>query len=169
MCPQRAFGQLAVGQGGVEQGAHVGAVGPGPRLDHTVERLRQEVINRNDIDRIRRSMRAGGVDIDTRTLQEIKEYNFNSRGLQFSPENYNAWTRLGNGNATIGDVRYLVHEASEVKALKAFERQTGFDFMGRRWDGMSDQTNFNGAYTTAHSHQSELLQRVKFLRVDSWR
>ncbi|GEM31421.1 hypothetical protein NN3_24280 [Nocardia neocaledoniensis NBRC 108232] len=114
-------------------------------------------------------MRAGGVDIDTRTLQEIKEYNFNSRGLQFSPENYNAWTRLGNGNATIGDVRYLVHEASEVKALKAFERQTGFDFMGRRWDGMSDQTNFNGAYTTAHSHQSELLQRVKFLRVDSWR
>ncbi|MEU5405099.1 hypothetical protein [Nocardia asteroides] len=139
----------------------------GPRLDHTVERLRQEVINRNDIDRIRRSMRAGGVDIDTRTLQEIKEYNFNSRGLQFSPENYNAWTRLGNGNATIGDVRYLVHEASEVKALQAFERQTGFDFMGRRWDGMSDaqqrgwQTNFNGAYTTAHSQA--LRDEYKFL------
>ncbi|MEU3009329.1 hypothetical protein [Nocardia asteroides] len=139
----------------------------GPRLDHAVERLRLEVMNRNDIDRIRQSARSAGFDIDASVLREIKHYNFNSRGLQFSTENYNAWTRLGNGSATVGDVRYIVHEASEVKALQKHQQQTGFDYMGAEWDRMSPaqrkgwEATFDEAYTAAHSQA--LAEEYRFL------
>ncbi|MEV6656577.1 hypothetical protein [Nocardia fluminea] len=139
----------------------------GQRLDDAVERARLEVMNRNDISRIQQSARSAGADIDAATLRDIKEYNFNSRGLQFSTENYNAWTRLGNGTATVNDIRYLVHEASELRALRINERETGFDFMGRSWDRMSPaqrqgwNSRFDEAYTASHS--DALQDEYKFL------
>ncbi|MFE9785849.1 hypothetical protein ACFYO7_10755 [Nocardia salmonicida] len=139
----------------------------GQRLDDAVESARLEVMNRNDISRIQQSARSAGADIDAATLRDIKEYNFNSRGLQFSTENYNAWTRLGNGTATVNDIRYLVHEASELRALRINERETGFDFMGRSWDRMSPaqrqgwNSRFDEAYTASHS--DALRDEYKFL------
>ncbi|MFC6011504.1 hypothetical protein [Nocardia lasii] len=139
----------------------------GRHLDDAVERARLEVVNRNDISRIQQSVRDAGIDIDASILREIKQYNFNSRGLQFSAENYNAWTRLGNGTASVGDVRYIVHEAAEIRALRVNERETGFDFMGGSWSRMSPaqqrgwEARFNEAYMAAHSEA--LREEYKFL------
>jgi hypothetical protein len=66
------------------------------------------------------------------SIQAVKNYVFDSQGIAFTYENYAAWRRLVTGKGVIGDAAFLLHEIAEVKELQRIERETGFDFMGRK-------------------------------------
>ena len=76
-----------------------------------------------------------GTAISQDTLRTIKAYLFDSPGIAFTYENYQAWTRMATGRGTVDDFRFLLHEAEEVGALARLE--PGFDFLGRNWDTLT--------------------------------
>jgi len=137
------------------------------QLAQRVEQIRQALLNTNDINRVRQSLLDAGINVSDDTIRAIKNYNFNSRGLAFTFDNYAAWRRLATGKATVGDIRYLVHEMAEVDGLRKIQQQTGFDFMGRGWDQMTRLqrqewlAKFDVYYLQAHS--DALLSEYKFL------
>lgn len=137
------------------------------QLAQRVEKLRQGLLNAKDISKVQQSLAEMGVKIDSDTLQAIKQYNFNSRGLAFTVENYEAWKRLVSGNATVSDVRYIIHEQSELNFLKQIQQKTGFDFMGRSWEQMTNSqrqqwlADFDRYYGQAHSQA--LFDEYKFI------
>ncbi len=118
-----------------------------------VESLRRKLLDTRDIGRVASAVRSMGVNIDQATVAAIKQYNFNSRGLNFATENYQAWRRLASGRATVSDVRYIVHERAELVALQ----KSGFNFMGTTTTPMSAkaarawESNFNSQYLAAHA------------------
>ncbi|WP_218079641.1 hypothetical protein [Anthocerotibacter panamensis] len=117
-----------------------------------------------------------GVNVDRASLAIIKRYNFDSRGIAFEPENYYAWRRLARGKGMIDDLRYIVHELTEVRELQQMQQRTGFDFMGR--GNMTDAQDtqwkayFNENYYL-HAHSKALEAEYQFLaseigRVTRW-
>jgi hypothetical protein len=118
-----------------------------------VERLRQDLLQRNDVGRVQSSLQQLGIHEDRSIIEAVKRYNFDSAGLAFTKANYDAWNRLAQGKGTVDDVRYLVHEITEVKALQ----KTGFDFMGTKVAQMTNSqrinwfTDFDRYYREAHS------------------
>lgn len=126
------------------------------RTVEEVETIRLELLKRPDIGQVQKSLMEMGVRVDRNTLTSIKNYNFDSRGIMFEPENYNAWSRLATGNATVKEAQYIVHEMAEIKELRKIQQDTRFDFMGKNWDKMSStekgqwNSNFGKYYLEAH-------------------
>jgi hypothetical protein len=106
-----------------------------------------------DIGRVTEAMRRFGIPVDEDMVAAIKTYNFDSPGLRFYSENYYSWGRLAAGTGTIHDARYLVHEAAEIRALRA----SGFDYNPARWAEMGKfaratwHRQFEAAYERAHA------------------
>jgi hypothetical protein len=133
------------------------------QLAERVEKLRQNLLSTNDLNKIKQSMQRAGINLSNDEIRAIKNYDFDSAGISFTRENYDAWRRLATGKGTIDDVRYLVHELAEVNALK----RTGFDFMGRGWETMTSKqrrqwvADFDRHY--AETHSQALLEESRFL------
>ncbi len=118
--------------------------------------LRQTLMQTNDIGRVQQELARLGVHADRDMIEAVKRYNFDSAGIGFYQDNYAAWKRLATGQGTPADAQYLVHEMAEVHALRQTQSRTGFDFMGRGYENMSDaqarqwQSRFNDEYLKAH-------------------
>ena len=147
----------------------------------TLRNMRAGLLARtDDVATVGASVRRLGYAIDDDMIRTIKRYNFDSPGIAFSRENFEAWNRLAAGNGTIGDVRYMIHEAEEVSRLQKVQKRTGFDFLGKNWDKMTtverakwrkqfmtenafwatdmvsaDQFVLSGHYISSHGHALE--------------
>jgi hypothetical protein len=104
-----------------------------------IEQMRQALLDRADIGRIQKSMQGVGIKVDREMIEMVKRYNFDSHGIVMDYRNYEAWNRLAQGEGTISDAAYMVHEIAEIKALQRVQQETGFDFMGR--DSVSSMTD----------------------------
>lgn len=125
---------------------------------HQIEDIRLDLLARQDVGRVQKSMAAAGVKVDRAMLEAVKRYNFDSAGLAFHHDNYAAWTRLATGRATVDDVRYIVHEIAEVEELRRIQAATGFDFMGKnvgRGQQKAWAAQFNDHYRSAHAKALE--------------
>ncbi|HEX6042051.1 eCIS core domain-containing protein [Longimicrobium sp.] len=132
-----------------------------------VEELRQALLATDDVGRVHAAVRDAGFAIDRDMVRSIKAYNFDSAGIAFHYDNYQAWRRLATGAARLDDVRYLFHEAREIRGLREIQAATGFDFMGRGIEQMSagarrrwyadffNATADTGHYMTAHRQALE--------------
>ncbi|MEJ2426423.1 MAG: hypothetical protein P8101_18610 [Candidatus Thiodiazotropha sp.] len=96
-----------------------------------IEQMRQALLDRADIGRMQKSLQAVGVKVDREMIEMVKRYNFDSHGIVMDYRNYEAWNRLAQGEGTITDAAYMVHEIAEIKALQRVQQEIGFDFMGR--------------------------------------
>jgi hypothetical protein len=90
-------------------------------------------------------------------LEKVKRYLFDSPGISFTPDNFNAWKRLVSGRGTVADAQFVIHEIAEIMELQRIQEKTGFDFMGTDSEKMSRgqkiqwKSDFNFYYRTAHS------------------
>jgi hypothetical protein len=124
--------------------------------------LRMALLARtDDVPAVGQAVRRLGYQIDDTMIATIKRYNFDSPGLAFARDNYEAWTRIAAGKGTIGDVRYVIHEAEEVGRLQAVQRRTGFDFLGAGWDRMTpvQRARWRKEFANDIAAGSDLLQR----------
>lgn len=122
-----------------------------------VERLRLQLLKRNDIRRVQKALADFGIRADASLIEAVKRYNFDSQGIAFTPDNYQGWKRLANGNGTIDDARYFIHEMTEVTELQCIQQSTGFDFMGANWQNLTRRqriqwkADFDRYYMEAHT------------------
>lgn len=101
-----------------------------------LDRMRLALMaNHADIDRVTRAINDFGVTLDRDTVERIKRYNFDSPGLVFARDNYEAWGRLASGWGRVDDARYLVHEAAEIAELA----RAGVDYLGEKYADMTRQ------------------------------
>ncbi|WP_346292970.1 hypothetical protein [Sphaerothrix gracilis] len=125
------------------------------------EALRQRLMGQKDVGKVTRALQEFGIPADTQLVAAVKRYNFDSSGIAFVPENYDAWRRLATGRGTVDDARYLVHELAEVKELQRIQQETGFDFMGSDLSKLSREqrrqwtADFNRYYMAAHAKALE--------------
>ncbi|MFE4106461.1 hypothetical protein [Almyronema epifaneia] len=125
------------------------------------EALRQKLLAQKDVGKVTRALQAFGIPADTQLIAAVKRYNFDSPGLAFVPDNYDAWRRLATGQGTVDDARYLVHEMAEVRELQRIQRETGFDFMGTDLDKLAREprrqwaADFERHYMAAHAKALE--------------
>lgn len=131
-------------------------------LQSKVEHLRQQLLgNNSDVRKVRNALINCGISVNEQSIALVKRYNFDSRGIYFTPDNYDSWIRLAHGKGTINDARYLTHEIEEVEELRRIQQQTGFDFIGTRTDEMTGrqkrqwQADFDTYYRQAHSKALE--------------
>lgn len=121
-----------------------------------VEKIRLDLLSRNDVNRVKNTLHDFGIPVDEQLIAAVKRYNFDSSGIAFTTDNYNAWTKLASGKGTIDDARYLIHEMAEVSELQRIQRETGFDFMGVNLENMSRRerqqwsADFDRNYMQAH-------------------
>lgn len=126
-------------------------------LKEKVEQIRHRLLRSRDIKKVKNALQDCGIVVNDQLVNLVKRYNFDSLGITFTFDNYEAWTKLASGNGTIDDVRYFVHEMTEIKELQ----QTGFDFMGASWDNMTRKqkqqwnSDFEHYYMQAHSKALE--------------
>jgi hypothetical protein len=106
-------------------------------LQKTLEQLRQKLLDRKDIGKIKKALTDFGISVDDQLITAVKRYNFDSLGISFMADNYDCWKKLAKGKGTIRDAQYFVHEMEEVKELQKIKEKTGFDFMGLNFDQMS--------------------------------
>lgn len=145
-------------------------------LQVEAEKIRLNLLRNNqDLGNIYDVMRKSGMKVSREDIALVKQYNFNSPGIYFSPDNYKSWMKLARGKGTVNDARYLLHEIEEVKQLKKIQQETGFDFMGRDYFKMDknekrawqnqfyNQKNQTGYYLQAHSkaveHEYKFMSR----------
>ena len=117
------------------------------------EQMRLDLLKANDLGKIKGSLENLGLSFDKADLAKVKEYLFDSKGISFTPENFNAWKRLVGGQGTVRDAGFLAHELSEVKELQAIGKERGFDVLGRNVapkDMQAWKENFRQAYMDAH-------------------
>lgn len=118
---------------------------PNRQLDvafKALQTLRQGVRARRatEIPAVTRELQAAGLShVTLGVIDEVHRYLFESAGIIFSYENYAAWSRLATGTGTVDDVRFLVHEISEIRTMKT----RGNDFMG---DGLTVNTDSHRAW-----------------------
>jgi hypothetical protein len=133
----------------------------GPRLAEEIEPLRQALLSTQDVGRVTSDLQRLGVSVDRSIVGSIKQYNFNSPGIQMSYQNYSAWRRLATGQGQVRDAQYIVHEAAEVAELRAVRSRTGLDFMGGGLDTATGTekarwaADFDRAYLAAHRRAVE--------------
>ena len=126
-------------------------------FQETVEQLRQQLLKSRDVKKVKNVLRSLDISVNDELVALVKRYNFDSPGITFTPDNYDAWKRLASVQGSIDDARYFVHEMTEVKELQ----QTGFDFMGSTWANMTRkqkqqwQADFERYYMQAHSKALE--------------
>ena len=130
----------------------------------TLNRMRLALLaNANDVARIAAVMRGFGEPLTPEMLQLIKRYNFDSPGLAFSRDNYEAWMRLAAGQGTVSDARYLIHKAREIAAFQ----RAGFDFNPDAWASMGrhPRTSWHRAFDTAYlnAHAEALAAEFNFV------
>jgi hypothetical protein len=130
---------------------------------YTVEvlmRMRRALLDDvGDVDRVVQALRQSGIDfaqqgvvLDRSMVATIKRYIFDSPGIRFSRQNYDAWLRLSSGRGSIGDARFLVHEATEIGGF----RRAGVNFLGEGYEEMGRHVRtrwrqeFGPAYMSAH-------------------
>lgn len=138
----------------VPSGGRYGHMGwPEGYTPEVLNRMRQTLLaDAGDVGRVAAAMGDFGEPLTPEMLQLIKRYNFDSPGLAFSRENYDAWLRLASGRGTVSDARYMVHEASEIRAFQ----RAGFDFNPANWASMGRHARtrwhraFDAAYLRAH-------------------
>jgi hypothetical protein len=108
----------------------------------------QEVAN------VEAALAKAGVAATSDEVAMVFDYVFDSQGIQFEYSNYSAWRKLSSGAGRVDDVRFLVHELTEVGAMKraGFTDPTGRDVDGvpgsatvERW-----RTDFTPRYVAAH-------------------
>ena len=87
--------------------------------------------NTEDLGNIYDVMRRSGFKVSRKDIAAVKQYNFNSPGISFNPDNYGSWVKLARGKGSIRDAHYLMHEIEEIKQLRKIQQETGFDFMGK--------------------------------------
>ncbi|WP_163992362.1 annexin [Pyxidicoccus caerfyrddinensis] len=127
-----------------------------------IEELRQKLLRQGNLGTIQNQLKLAGVEIDPSELQSIKNYLFDSRGINFTPQNYEAWNRLASGRGTVFDARFIVHEQMELRLLDKVRQETGFDFMGHGWDNMNRQQqihwqrDFDRYYGQTHARALEV-------------
>ena len=120
--------------------------------------MRRALLAVDDVGRVTAALGGLGVRVDRSMVGAIKQYNFNSPGIAMSHANYQAWQRLAQGKGQIRDAQYLVHEAAEVRELRAAaQRPGGVDFMGPGYESMSAAerarwtAKFDAEFMKAHS------------------
>jgi hypothetical protein len=132
-----------------------------------VENVRRQLLQQEDINAVYQSARKLGVRVDRSTLEAIKQYNFNSVGINFNFKNYSKWKRLARGEASVNDAAYLLHEATEVKELQKIQKSEGFDFMGKDFGKMNRtekalwEDKFEQYYLKAHDNS--LKKEYRFI------
>lgn len=124
--------------------------------EYTIEiltRMRRALLDDvGDVDRVTQALGRFGAPLDRATVATIKRYIFDSPGIAFSRQNYDAWLRLSSGQGTVSDVRFLFHEATETAELS----RQGFNFLGEGWESMGRHTRtrwyreFGAQYQAAH-------------------
>ena len=126
-----------------------------------VENMRLRLLRQRDIGRVQRALIESGIPVDRELIRAVKRYNFDNPGIEFLPDNYNAWRNLATGRFTIDDVRYLVHEMAEVAELRRIQSRTGFDYLGTTWEKLGRrarrrwEVDFNRIYDRAHARALE--------------
>ena len=133
-----------------------------------LEKLRLDLLrNTQDLGNIYDVMRKSGIRVSREDIAAVKQYNFNSPGINFNPDNYKSWVKLAKGKGSIRDAHYLMHEIEEIKQFKKIQQETGFDFMGKdyfkmndaekkAWDAkFYDKNKKSGYYIQAHSKAVE--------------
>lgn len=119
-------------------------------VQNAVEKLHDQLIENNeDVAQIHAAIQGHLPEVTPDNVQQVKTYNFNSHGIFFTVENYQAWLRLAAGNGTMNDLRYIKHELFELGLLVAQEQ--GLNFLGEEaWDEeMEDK--FEDRYEIAHA------------------
>jgi hypothetical protein len=95
----------------------------------------------------------------------VFDYVFDSQGIQFGYHNYSAWRRLSLNNAVIDDLRFLVHELEEVRAITNKETKDPTGTIAAMKQGTKAHRDwlrdFNIAYLKAHSEA--LLAEAEYL------
>lgn len=146
---------------------------------HQIESLRQKLLSQNDVGKVQRALRKLGMRVQRNIIQAVKNYIFDSQGIAFTYPNYIAWRRLVTKKGMIGDAAFMVHEMAEIEELQRIQRQTGFDFMGRkvshsRYSSKRSRrerkrwpTDFNRYYKEAHSKALEAEYRFIASQVES--
>jgi hypothetical protein len=131
-------------------GGRYGTSGWAPEYTLAVlERMRTGLLAQPDVGLITDRLRRFGAPLDAGTVKRIKQYLFNSPGLGFTRENFEAWQRLSRGQGTVYDARFLVHEAAE---LAEFDRM-GFDPNPASWGSMGrdPRTRWHRGFLTTSS------------------
>ncbi len=129
--------------------------------EERVKELRGELLQQADINKVKNALQEFGIPVDNQMIEAVKRYTFDSPGIAFARQNYNAWKNLATGKGTVNDARFLVHEMTEIKELQRIQQQTGFDFMGSNLENMGRQqrrqwgVNFELYYMEAHSKALE--------------
>jgi hypothetical protein len=132
-----------------------------------IEKLHAGLWSRQDINQVRGTLNKLGVEVNSQSLELIKKYNFDSAGIAFDQANYKAWSRLSRGVGTIDDARYIIHEQAEIQALQKVQLETGFDFMGKKYNQLTRKqketwdADFSRHFEKAHKHA--LNQEYNFL------
>ncbi|GAA1998275.1 DUF4157 domain-containing protein [Microbacterium pumilum] len=121
-----------------------------------IQALRTRLLASTDLGAVQRTAAEGGLNVGQATLKRVKSYLFDSAGIDFLPENVQWWRRLATGRASVHDISILVHEVAENRRLERVRGQTGFDYMGERFEGLSRseqqywRADFNRIYEEAH-------------------
>jgi hypothetical protein len=80
------------------QGPYIGGLAGASEIawgkpSQEIEQIRRRLLDKQDIGAVQRSLQKIGISVKRKTLRAVKAYNFNSRGLEFNPENYFAMER----------------------------------------------------------------------------
>ena len=75
----------------------------------------------------------------------VKRYDFDSDTVLFTAENYVQWQRMAAGQATVDDVKFFLHELTELRHLQG--QQLAFDPLAHH--GADEEVVF-AAYRPAH-------------------
>lgn len=135
---------------------------PADELLEKVEELRQQLLAKGDVKKVRNALKICGISKSEELIASVKRYNFDSQGITFTVDNYDSWMKLASGNGTIDDARYLVHEIAEVEELKRIQQQTDFDFIGSSLKNMTRtkrqqwQADFDRYYMESHCKALEV-------------
>lgn len=134
--------------------------------NNEIEALRLTLLGIDDVNKIRRAVSSRGISASRSEVALVKRYIFNSPGIMFTPENYNAWKALPSDKATIDDVRFFVHELAEVRELQKIQRTKGFNFLGNTSNTPQLPPTWRGDFDTYYiqAHSEALRWEYMYLR-----
>jgi hypothetical protein len=128
-------------------------------------RLVRELLGRRDseIDAVMRNLASNGrYHIDRAELEVVFDYLFQSQGIRLDYVNYAAWRRLSCGAGSVDDVRFVMHELAEQRAL----RGAGFtDTLGPSAISAESIDQWRNAFQTAYfpAHDRALAVEARFV------
>jgi hypothetical protein len=134
----QALGPLDLMSAGPEQRA------PASNL---IDALNQALLDRDDVGAIAAAVTPAlpGQNVTNADVALVKRYDFDSDTVMFTAENYVPWQRMAGGHATVDDVKFFLHELTEVRHLQG--QQLPFDPAGHHG---ADEEAVDEAYRPAH-------------------